>query len=191
MSDTAHLDTKAVSAWLIDHMPDFQGLVRAEKFAGGQSNPTFRLITQGKDYVLRRKPPGVLLKSAHAVDREFRVQKALEHSDVPVARMHLLCEDDAVIGSAFYVMDMVDGINYDNPVLPDVAQDDRCRIQEEMNRVLAAIHDVDIDAVQLSDFGPEGNYYQRQISRWAKQYKASETEHIPCLLYTSPSPRDA
>ena len=88
MSDTAHLDTKAVSAWLIDHMPDFQGLVRAEKFAGGQSNPTFRLITPGKDYVLRRKPPGVLLKSAHAVDREFRVQKALEHSDVPVARMH-------------------------------------------------------------------------------------------------------
>ena len=88
MSDTAHLDTEAVSAWLIDHMPDFQGLVRAEKFAGGQSNPTFRLITPGKDYVLRRKPPGVLLKSAHAVDREFRVQKALEHSDVPVARMH-------------------------------------------------------------------------------------------------------
>ena len=179
MSDTAHLDTEAVSAWLIDHMPDFQGLVRAEKFAGGQSNPTFRLITPGKGFVLRRKPPGVLLKSAHAVDREFRVQKALEHSDVPVARMHLLCEDDAVIGSAFYVMDMVDGINYDNPVLPDVAQDDRCRIQEEMNRVLAAIHDVDIDAVQLSDFGPDGNYYQRQISRWAKQYKASETEHIP------------
>ena len=179
MSDTAHLDTEAVSAWLSDRLAGFNGPLSAEKFAGGQSNPTFRLITPGKDYVLRRKPPGVLLKSAHAVDREFRVQKALEHSDVPVARMHLLCEDDAVIGFAFYVMVMVDGINYDNPVLPDIAQDDRRKIQEEMNRVLAAIHDVDIEAAQLSDFGPDGNYYQRQISRWAKQYKASETEHIP------------
>ena len=124
MSDTAHLDTEAVSAWLSDRLAGFNGPLSAEKFAGGQSNPTFQLITPSKDYVLRRKPPGVLLKSAHAVDREFRVQKALEHSDVPVARMHLLCEDDAVIGSAFYVMDMVDGINYDNPVLPDIAQDD-------------------------------------------------------------------
>ena len=179
MSDTAHLDTEAVSAWLSQRMAGFQGPVRAEKFDGGQSNPTFRLITPSKDFVLRRKPPGILLKSAHAVDREFRVQKALEHSDVPVARMHVLCEDDAVIGSAFYVMDMVDGINYDNPALPEVTQDDRRAIQEEMNRVLAAIHSIDIETAQLSDFGPDGNYYLRQTDRWTKQYKASETEHIP------------
>ena len=179
MSDTAHLDTEAVSAWLSQRMAGFEGPVRADKFDGGQSNPTFRLITPSKDFVLRRKPPGVLLKSAHAVDREFRVQKALEHSDVPVARMHVLCEDDAVIGSAFYVMDMVDGINYDNPALPEVTQDDRRAIQEEMNRVLAAIHSIDIETAQRSYFGPDGNYYLRQTDRWTKQYKASETEHIP------------
>jgi aminoglycoside phosphotransferase (APT) family kinase protein len=181
MTDHAagQLDTKAVADWLTNRLPGFEGPIRAEKFAGGQSNPTFRLITPTARYVLRRKPPGVLLKSAHAVDREFRVQKALADTDVPVAKMHVLCEDDSVIGSAFYVMQEVLGRNFGDPALPEVAIDQRAAIIDEMNRVLAAIHDVDIGAVGLSDYGPEGNYYRRQVDRWTKQYRASETQAIP------------
>ena len=174
----AQLDTDAVGAWLSQHLEGFEGPVTAEKFAGGQSNPTFRLITPKRRYVLRRKPPGILLKSAHAVEREFRVQKALAGSDVPVARMHVLCEDDSVIGSAFYVMDEVNGRHFDDPRLPEVARDDRRAVQDEMNRVLAAIHSVDLIATGLNDYGPEGNYYRRQIDRWNKQYRASEMDHI-------------
>ena len=175
----AQLDTEAVARWLADHLPGFQGPVEAQKFAGGQSNPTFRLITPNARYVLRRKPPGILLKSAHAVEREFRVQRALAGSDVPVARMHVLCEDDSVIGSAFYVMDEVDGRHFDDPRLPELAVADRFAVQDEMNRVLAAIHSVDLKATGLDDYGPEGNYYRRQIDRWTKQYRASELDHIP------------
>ena len=174
----AQLDTDAVGAWLSDHLPGFKGPITAEKFAGGQSNPTFRLITHSGRYVLRRKPPGILLKSAHAVEREFRVQKALAGSDVPVARMHVLCEDDSVIGSAFYVMDEVNGRHFDDPRLPELAREDRRAVQDEMNRVLAAIHSVDLIATGLNDYGPEGNYYRRQIDRWTKQYRASEMDHI-------------
>ena len=174
----AQLDTEAVARWLTDHLPGFQGPVEAQKFAGGQSNPTFRLITPTARYVLRRKPPGILLKSAHAVEREFRVQQALAGSDVPVARMHVLCEDDSVIGSAFYVMDEVDGRHFDDPRLSELAVQDRRAVQDEMNRVLAAIHSVDLGATGLDDYGPEGNYYRRQIDRWTKQYRASELEHI-------------
>ena len=176
---SAQLDTDAVAAWLEKNLPGFRGPVTAEKFPGGQSNPTFRLTTPGGSYVLRRKPPGTLLKSAHAVDREFRVQKALADTDVPVAKMHVLCEDDEIIGSAFYVMEDVRGRNLDDPRLDGVPLDMRGRIFDEMNRVLAAIHMVDIDAVGLSDYGAAGNYYRRQIDRWSKQYRASETEHIP------------
>lgn len=174
----AQLDTEAVARWLTDHLPGFQGPVEAQKFAGGQSNPTFRLITPTARYVLRRKPPGILLKSAHAVEREFRVQQALAGSDVPVARMHVLCEDVSVIGSAFYVMDEVDGRHFDDPRLSELAVQDRRAVQDEMNRVLAAIHSVDLGATGLDDYGPEGNYYRRQIDRWTKQYRASELEHI-------------
>ena len=173
------LDEKAVSDWLTGHMPGFSGPVTAEKFAGGQSNPTFRLSSPSGIYVLRRKPPGKLLKSAHAVDREFRVQKALAGSDVPVARMHVLCEDDSVIGSAFYVMEHVEGRNFDDPRLPGMDTQDRAAIYDEMNRVLAAIHSIDLGARGLDDYGPEGNYYRRQIDRWTKQYRASETETVP------------
>ncbi|MDG1128222.1 phosphotransferase family protein [Seohaeicola saemankumensis] len=174
----AQLDTDAVAAWLSQHLEGFEGPVTAEKFAGGQSNPTFRLITPKGRYVLRRKPPGILLKSAHAVEREFRVQKALAGSDVPVARMHVLCEDVSVIGSAFYVMDEVNGRHFDDPRLPELARADRRAVQDEMNRVLAAIHSVDLNATGLNDYGPEGNYYRRQIDRWTKQYRASEMDHI-------------
>ena len=178
MTDTSYLDTKAVDAWLNAHLEGYQGPSEAQKFAGGQSNPTFQIRAQSGAYVLRRKPPGVLLKSAHAVDREFRVQSALKDTEVPVAQMQILCEDDNVIGSAFYVMNMVKGRNFDDPRLPDLAFEDRKPVIQEMNRVLAAIHDVDLVKAGLSDFGPDGNYYQRQTDRWTKQYRASETETI-------------
>ena len=179
MSDTSYLDTAAVNKWLSANLSGFSGPVEAHKFADGQSNPTFALKTGCGNYVLRRKPPGILLKSAHAVDREFRVQKALADTDVPVAKMHVLCEDDTVIGSAFYVMQMIDGRNYDNPSLPELPFDDRKPVLYEMNRVLAAIHSIDLVKVGLSDFGPDGNYYRRQTDRWTKQYRATETETIP------------
>jgi aminoglycoside phosphotransferase (APT) family kinase protein len=177
----AYLDTDAVARWLSDNMDGFQGPIEAEKFAGGQSNPTFRLITPTGRYVLRRKPPGILLKSAHAVEREYRVQKALAGSDVPVAKMRVLCEDTDVIGSAFYVMQEVEGRHFDDPRLRELPISDRRAIQTEMNRVLAAIHDVDLVATALDDYGPEGNYYRRQIDRWTKQYRASEIDHIPAM----------
>ncbi|OUS19945.1 phosphotransferase family protein [Rhodobacterales bacterium 59_46_T64] len=179
--DPAKLDTKAVAKWLTANMEGFEGPIEAEKFDVGQSNPTFRLTTPKANYVLRRKPPGVLLKSAHAVDREFRVQSALQGSDVPVAKMHVLCEDDDVIGSMFYVMDEVKGRNLNLPDMPEIPLDDRRPILDEMGRVLAAIHDIDLDATGLSDYGPTGNYYRRQIDRWTKQYRASQTDQIPAM----------
>jgi aminoglycoside phosphotransferase (APT) family kinase protein len=178
---TQTLDTKAVDAYLSAHLPGYGGPLQATKFETGQSNPTFLLTTPEKRYVLRRKPPGVLLKSAHAVDREYRVQKALAASPVPVARMHLLCEDDAVIGSAFYVMDHVDGRNFTDPVMEGVDTATRAGVIAEMNRVLADLHMVDIDAAGLSDYGPPGNYFERQIARWGKQYRASETDPVPAM----------
>ena len=179
--DTQTLDQAAVSAYLEQHLPGFAGLSEVTKFQGGQSNPTFLLTTPKDNYVLRRKPPGVLLKSAHAVDREYRVQKALAGTDVPVAKMYLLCEDDDVIGSAFYIMEQVAGRNITDPAMPDFSTADRGAIIDEMNRVLAALHQVDIDAVGLSDYGPEGNYFERQVGRWSKQYRASETDKVPAM----------
>ena len=175
------LDLAALTTWLETALPGFEGPLRAEKFNRGQSNPTFRLTSASGDYVLRRKPPGVLLKSAHAVDREFRVQQALSGSQVPVAQMHVLCEDDSVIGSAFYIMQLVRGRNFDDPRVPGVDTDTRRGLYDEMNRVLAAIHAIDLEACGLSDFGPAGNYYRRQIDRWTKQYRASETGTIPAM----------
>ncbi|MEH6646988.1 phosphotransferase family protein [Sulfitobacter sp.] len=181
MTDTQTLDESAVSAYLTENLPGFEGPMEVTKFQGGQSNPTFMLKTPAHSYVLRRKPPGVLLKSAHAVDREFRVQKALEGSDVPVSKMHLLCEDDSVIGSMFYIMDHVQGRNFNEPAMPDLTNADRGKVITEMNRVLAALHSVDINAVGLADYGPEGNYFERQVGRWSKQYRASETQSIPAM----------
>ncbi|PID40814.1 MAG: phosphotransferase family protein [Rhodobacterales bacterium] len=175
----AQLDLVAIEKYLTAHLPGFRGPISLHKFSVGQSNPTFRLTTPSGDYVLRRKPPGVLLKSAHAVDREYRVQKALADTDVPVARMHLLCEDNDVIGSAFYVMENVEGRRFDDPALPELDIADRRPVLNEMGRVLAAIHDVDINAVGLGDYGPEGNYFERQVGRWSKQYEASKTDEIP------------
>lgn len=180
-ADTQTLDEAAVNAYLKEHLPGFEGPMEISKFQTGQSNPTFLLKTPGHAYVLRRKPPGTLLKSAHAVDREFRVQRALEHTDVPVAKMHLLCEDDDVIGSMFYIMDHVPGRNFNEPAMPEVSPEHRSGIIDEMGRVLAALHEVDIENVGLADYGPTGNYFERQIGRWSKQYKASETQDIPAM----------
>jgi len=181
MSDTQTLDEAAVADYLRANLPGFNGPMEVSKFQGGQSNPTFLLKIPDHSYVLRRKPPGILLKSAHAVDREFRVQSALAGSDVPVAKMHLLCEDDSVIGSMFYIMDHVPGRNFNEPSMSDVSPADRGRIIDEMNRVLAALHNVDIAKRGLADYGPDGNYLERQVGRWSKQYKASETESIPTM----------
>lgn len=175
------LDLQAVSDWMAKAVPGAPPIERAEKIQGGQSNPTYLLTAGGARYVLRRKPGGVLLKSAHAVDREFRVQAALRDTDVPVARMVALCEDTGVIGAAFYVMDHVDGRAFDDPRLPDVPRDKRRSYLKNMARVLAAIHGVDIDAVGLSDYGPRGAYFRRQIDRWSRQYRASETGTIRAM----------
>lgn len=179
--ETQTLDLDAVGGYLAQHLPGFSGPLSASKFETGQSNPTFLLKTPEQNYVLRRKPPGTLLKSAHAVDREFRVQKALAGTDVPVAKMHLLCEDDSVIGSMFYIMEHMDGRNFNDPTMPDVTSEVRGAVIDDMNRVLAALHMVDIDAVGLSDYGPPGNYFQRQVERWSKQYRASETDPVPAM----------
>ncbi|PVB62277.1 phosphotransferase family protein [Labrenzia sp. 011] len=181
VQDRADPDLRALTDWLGRNLPGFSGPVRLDKFNRGQSNPTYRLRAASGDYVLRRKPPGVLLKSAHAVEREFRVQKALAGSEVPVARMHVLCEDETVIGSAFYVMAHVAGRSFDDPRLPETGLDTRVAIYEEMNRVLAAIHGIDLQARGLADFGPAGNYYRRQIDRWTRQYRASETGTIAAM----------
>ena len=173
--DAAHLDLAAVERYLAAHLPGFRGPLTAKKFTIGQSNPTFRLDSPSGTLVLRRKPPGVLLKSAHAVDRECRVQKALAGSDVPMARMHLLCEDEGVIGAMFYLMDFQPGRHFMEPTLAELSPDQRGAVFDEMNRVLAALHSVDCEAAGLVDFGRPGSYFARQIGRWTKQYRASET----------------
>jgi aminoglycoside phosphotransferase (APT) family kinase protein len=173
------IDEAALGAYLEAHWPGFRGPVKAEKFAGGQSNPTFMLTHAGGRAVLRKKPPGQLLKSAHAVDREYRVMKALGPTPVPVPQMHVLCEDESVIGTAFYVMEFVDGRIIWDPAIPEVSQADRTAIYDAMNAALAALHMVDPAAVGLGDFGRPGNYFARQLSRWTEQYRASETDHLP------------
>ena len=172
------LDASNLTSYLEAHVADFHGPIRIEKFSQGQSNPTYRIDTPSGSLVLRRKPTGVLLKSAHAIDREFRVISALGAADVPVPEAHHLCTDESVIGSWFYIMEYVEGTVFPDPALPGLTPAQRARIYDEANRVLAAIHAVDIEAAGLSDFGKAGNYYARQVSRWTKQYRAAETQRI-------------
>jgi aminoglycoside phosphotransferase (APT) family kinase protein len=175
-------DETALRHWFAARVdPGANAQFRISQFKGGQSNPTFLLETPSRRYVLRRKPPGVLLPSAHAVEREFRVMRALADTPVPVPRVHALCEDPAVIGTAFYVMDHVDGRILWDPKLPELAPAERAAICDEMNRVQAALHDVDVAAVGLADYGRPGNYIERQVARWTKQYRASETERIEAM----------
>jgi aminoglycoside phosphotransferase (APT) family kinase protein len=150
-------------------------------FEGGQSNPTFRITARSGDYVLRRKPIGQLLPSAHAVDREFRVLRALYHTPVPVPRVHALCEGDAVLGSAFYVMDFVPGRILRDPRLPDLSPAERSAVFDSMGEMVARLHAVDPNAIGLCDFGRPDNYLQRQVTRWSRQYLASETDPIPAM----------
>ena len=177
-------DLARLAAYLETNLDGFHGLHTATKFSGGQSNPTFLLTADSGRYVLRRKPPGKLLPSAHAVDREYRVMRALYGSEVPVARPYLLCEDDAVIGSMFYVMSFEEGRIFWDPALPELDKDQRAPVHDEIIRVLAALHDLNPDAVGLGDFGKAGNYFARQFARWEKQYRASETETIPAMEQT-------
>jgi aminoglycoside phosphotransferase (APT) family kinase protein len=170
-----------LEGWMRDHIDGFRGPLAAEQFEGGQSNPTYRLLSGGGSYVLRRKPLGHLLPSAHAVDREYRVMRALSGTAVPVPRVCALCEDDAVIGSAFYVMEFLDGRIFWDPRLPGLAPAERRAMFRSMTSVIAALHLVDHVAVGLGEFGRPGNYMARQIARWSRQYQASETESQPAM----------
>lgn len=170
-----------LAAYLEGTVEGFRGPVSIEKFPGGQSNPTYRLTAASGEYVLRRKPFGKLLRSAHAVDREFRVMRALAGTDVPVPRVFHLCEDEDVIGAVFFVMDFVRARHFWDPALPELDNAGRTAIFDEMNRVLATLHSVDVEAVGLTDFGHPGNYFERQVARWTKQYRASETETIAAM----------
>ena len=152
-----------------------------EQYQGGQSNPTYRVTAGERRYVLRRKPPGKLLPSAHAIDREYRVMSALAATDVPVAKMHALCEDDAVIGTAFYVMEYVEGRILWDPTLPGMNPSQRAAHYDELNRVIAALHLVDYTAIGLGDFGRTGNYIERQVARWSKQYQAAGADRIDAM----------
>lgn len=180
MSDPNALDAQALAPYLEKHVPGFRGLNDIRKFGSGQSNPTYALEAESGRYVLRAKPPGELLKSAHQVDREYRVMKALKGTAVPVPDVLHLSGEDSPIGRMFYVMAFVEGRILWDPALPEMrSNEERAAASDAMNRVLAALHDIDIDAVGLSDFGKPGSYFERQLSRWTSQYRASETETVP------------
>jgi aminoglycoside phosphotransferase (APT) family kinase protein len=166
-------DVAALAAYMRSHVGDCASDPVVEQFQGGQSNPTYRITTPERRYILRRKPPGKLLPSAHAVDREYRVMAALAGTGVPVAKMIALCADDAVIGTAFYLMEYVEGRVLWDPRLPGMQPVQRAAYHDEMNRVLAALHNVDYVAVGLGDYGRIGNYIERQAARWSKQYAAA------------------
>jgi aminoglycoside phosphotransferase (APT) family kinase protein len=175
------VDLPALAAYLRAHVTGFRGEVVVEQFQGGQSNPTYRIAAGGERYVLRRKPSGKLLPSAHAVDREYRVMTALAGSDVPVAKTLALCVDDAVIGTPFYVMEYISGRILWDPTLPGMTPAMRAAHYAELNRVIAALHRVDYSAVGLTDFGRAGAYIERQIARWSKQYQAGGADPIPSM----------
>ena len=180
-ASVASLDSDVLGPYLEANVAGFSGLINVEKFANGQSNPTFRVKARSGEYVLRRQPPGDLLKSAHAVDREYRVLAALANTDVPVAEVYHLCEDRDVIGSMFYVMEFCDGRILWDSAIPEVDKAERTAMYDEMNRVLATLHQIDIEAVGLSDFGKPGNYFERQYDRWSGQYRASELHRIEAM----------
>ena len=173
------LDEARLTAWLTANVDGFAGPIELTKFKGGQSNPTYRIAAASGNYVLRRKPFGQLLPSAHAVDREYRVQASLHTTGFPVARQYGLCTDDAVIGSMFYVMDMVDGRTLWDGALPGMDPAQRTATYHAMIDTLAALHSVELESAGLADYGKPGNYFERQVGRWTKQYRAAETEPMP------------
>lgn len=183
VSEQHAFDVAALTAWLSEHLPGFSGPLTVEMFKGGQSNPTYKLITPKQQYVMRAKPGPVakLLPSAHAIEREFKVMKGLAGTPVPVPPMLCLCEDESIIGRAFYVMGFVSGRVLWDQSLPDMTREQRFDVYDEMNRVLAALHSVDFATQGLADYGRPGNYFERQIGRWSKQYIASITEPNPAM----------
>jgi aminoglycoside phosphotransferase (APT) family kinase protein len=174
-------DEAALAAYMAAHVAGFEGALQVAQFKGGQSNPTFLLSAGGRRYVLRKKPGGALLPSAHAVEREYRVITALQGSGVPVAQSHCLCEDSAVIGTPFYIMDHVQGRVLWDPTLPGMAPSERTAVFEDMNRVIATLHGLDVEALGLGSYGHHENHLQRQIARWSKQYQASVTGPQPAM----------
>lgn len=176
-------DTAALDAWCQANIEDFGKGMEVRQFQGGASNPTFMLTTDGgaKRYVLRKKPPGQLLASAHAVDREYKVMKALGSIDFPVPRMRALCEDESVIGTTFYVMDFLEGRIFRDARLPDQSPAERAALYDNLNETMARLHAVDYEAIGLGDYGKPGNYFERQIGRWIKQYRGAETHLIPSM----------
>ena len=174
-------DVPTLETYLKAHVEGFAGPLTVKQFSGGQSNPTFLLITPGRRYVMRKKPPGKLLASAHQVDREYRAIEALAKTDVPVAPAYCLCEDESIVGTAFYVMGHVEGRIFRDPTLPGMEAAERAAIYDSMNDVLARLHAVDPVAIGLGSFGKPGNYFDRQIGRWIKQYEPVKTEHIEAM----------
>ena len=172
-------DPARLEQWMHAQVPGFAGPLGVRQFESGQSNLTYLLETPAQRYVLRRKPPGKLLKSAHAVDREFRVLRALAGTGFPVPQPHALCEDDSVVGTMFYVMSHVPGRVFADCSMPDLAPAERARVFDSVNATLARLHTLDFAALGLADFGRPGNYFARQIARWAAQYESSKTEDIP------------
>ncbi|MDB5495179.1 MAG: putative aminoglycoside phosphotransferase [Phenylobacterium sp.] len=175
-------DEARLAAWLVPRIEGFGDHLQIRQFQGGASNPTFLLTTEAADgpkrYVLRKKPPGPLLSSAHQVDREYRVMKALE-GHVPVPHMRALCEDAEVIGTAFYVMDYLEGRIFRDAALPDLAPAERAAVYDQLNATLARLHQVDFAAIGLGDYGRPGNYFERQVARWTRQYRDAETQAVP------------
>ena len=181
VSDQHAFDIEVMTAWLRQHVQGFEGPLQVEMFKGGQSNPTYNLVTPGKSYVMRAKPGPVakLLPSAHAIEREYRVMKGLASTDVPVPHMYALCEDESIMGRAFYIMEFMEGRVLWDQSLPGMTPEQRAEIYDEMNRVIAALHSVKFADQGLADYGKSGNYFERQIGRWSKQYVASVTQPIP------------
>lgn len=177
--DSTHVRLDALTKWCESQIKGFKGPVTLEKFGIGQSNPTYLLATPSKRYVLRRKPPGILLKSAHAVDREYRVMRALSNTPVPVPEVYALCEDDEIIGSTFFIMEFLASRTLVDPALPNLSTEQRHALYQDQVSILAKLTAINPDTVGLSDFGKPGNYMQRQIDRWTKQYRSSETNVIP------------
>ena len=174
-------DEARLAAWMTANVEGYQGPLRVQQFQGGASNPTFLLTAgDGHLYVLRKKPPGQLLSSAHQVDREYRVMKAL-HGHIPVPVMRALCEDPEVIGATFYVMDYLEGRIFRDATLPDLEPAERAAIYDDLNATLAKLHKVDFEAVGLGDYGRPGNYFERQVARWTRQYRDAQTEEIPAM----------
>lgn len=183
VSERHRFDVDSLAHYLQRHFDGFEGPLQAKQFQGGQSNPTYLLTTPAAKYVMRSKPAPAakLLPSAHAIEREFRVMAALEPMGIPVPRMRLLVEDESIIGRAFFVMDHVDGRVLWDQSLPGVSSAERSALYDEMNRVISALHEVDVERAGLADFGKAGNYFERQIARWSKQYRASETSKIDAM----------